>query len=108
MRDNRSQRKSKSVKQKYNTPIYGYCKNCKDCLFILGKINTVMVRNEPKLQTNFGLLDFWWNWHIVFTCSAHEPNNSNWLANANILDVIVWTPHPSIEEKFFFSAFIIL
>ena len=57
VRDNRSQRKNKSVKQKYNTLIYEYGNTCKDCTCILGKIYIVVVRNESKLQPNFGLLD---------------------------------------------------
>ena len=58
VRDNRTQRKSKSVKKKYNKSICGYdniCKESRTC--ILGKICTVVVRNEPKLQPSFGLLD---------------------------------------------------
>ena len=62
MRENRTQRKIKSVKKKYDKFIYGYDNNCKDSrTCILGKICTMVVRNERKLQSHFGLLDIFWN-----------------------------------------------
>ena len=58
MRDKRTHMKSKSVKKKYNASICGYDNNCKESrTCILSKTCIVVVRNESKLQPNFGLLD---------------------------------------------------